>query len=182
MTHRPGNDDGDDVDRREDDHDRVVRRFESRDESAVRRLHELALREAGTDPTDVPGTQDLGWIRAAYLDPGGEFLVAERDDRVVAMGGVVIDADVAEVFRVAVHPDHQREGHGSAVMRGLEDAARARGVDRIVLTTARRQDAATDFYPARGYVETGRERQGEYELIHFEKRLTPRDGGGTRDR
>lgn len=157
--------------------DAVLRRYRPGDADAVRRLHERALREAGTDPGDVPGTRDLRWIEAAYVDPGGEFLVVELDGTdesgggVVAMGGLVVDGAVGELFRVAVHPDHQREGYGSAVMQGLEDAARESGVERLVLTTAARQQAATAFYPARGYTRTGRERHGDYQLLRFEKRL-----------
>ncbi|MFB6150538.1 MAG: GNAT family N-acetyltransferase [Haloarculaceae archaeon] len=165
------------------DAEAVVRRYEPADEAAVRRVHERALLDAGTDPADVPGTADLGWIEAAYVEPGGEFLVAEADGEVVATGGLVVDdrggsggddADdpvEGELFRLAVDPDHQREGYGTAVLDGLEAAARERGVDRLALTTARRQAAATEFYPARGYERVGRERHGEYELIRFEKRL-----------
>jgi ribosomal protein S18 acetylase RimI-like enzyme len=151
--------------------DPVVRRYESGDEAAVQRVFRRAMCEAGTDPTDVPGTQDLGWIEAAYLETGGEFLVVEVGDEVVATGGLLVESDVGELFRVAVDPDHQREGHGSRLLAALEDAARERGVERMVLTTAQRQDAAVDFYPDHGYEQTGHDRYGEYRLRHFAKRL-----------
>jgi GNAT superfamily N-acetyltransferase len=149
----------------------VVRRYEPGDERAVQDVFERAMREAGTDPADVPGTRDLGWIEAAYIDPGGEFLVVEVDGEVVATGGLVVDRDVAELFRVAVDPDHQREGHGSRLLGALEDAARDRGVERVVLTTARRQSSAVAFYPQYGYELTGEDRHGEYRLRHYAKRL-----------
>mgnify|MGYP000510097723 CR=1 FL=1 len=151
--------------------DPVVRRYGTGDETAIRRVFERAMRAAGTDPTDVPGTQDLDWIEAAYLDTGGEFLVVETDGEVVATGGLAVDGDVGELFRVAVDPDHQRAGHGSRLLAALEDAARERGVERIVLTTALRQDAAVDFYTDHGYEQTGRDRHGEYRLFHFTRRL-----------
>jgi N-acetylglutamate synthase-like GNAT family acetyltransferase len=151
--------------------DPVVRRYESGDETAVKRVFRRAMRDAGTDPADVPGTRDLDWIEAAYLDTGGEFLVVDVDGEVVATGGLAVDGDVAELFRVAVDPSHQRTGHGSRLLGALEDAARERGVERIVLTTAQRQDAATDFYPDHGYEQTGRDRHGEYRLRHYAKRL-----------
>jgi len=149
----------------------LVRRYESGDQAAVQRVFRRAMREAGTDPTDVPGTRDLDWIEAAYLDTGGEFLVVEVGGEVVATGGLAVDGDVGELFRVAVDPDHQRAGHGSRLLAALEDAARERGVERMVLTTARRQDAAVDFYLGHGYDQTGRDRYGEYRLRHYAKRL-----------
>jgi len=149
----------------------VVRRYRPDDETAIRRVFERAMRAAGTDPTDVPGTQDLDWIEAAYLDTGGEFLVVEVGGAVVATGGLAVDGDVAELFRVAVDPDHQRAGHGSGLLAALEDAARDRGAQRMVLTTALRQDAAVDFYTDHGYEQTGHDRHGEYRLRHYAKRL-----------
>jgi N-acetylglutamate synthase-like GNAT family acetyltransferase len=149
----------------------VVRRYRPDDEAAIRRVFERAMRAAGTDPADVPGTQDLGWIEAAYLDTGGEFLVVEADGEVVATGGLAVDGDLAELFRVAVDPDHQRAGHGSRLLVALEDAARERGAERMVLTTALRQDAAVDFYHDHGYEQTGHDRHGEYRLRHYAKRF-----------
>jgi ribosomal protein S18 acetylase RimI-like enzyme len=151
--------------------DPVVRRYEPDDEATVKRVFRRAMHDAGTDPRDVPGTQDLGWIERAYLDHGGEFLVVEVGDEVVATGGLAVDGGVGELFRVAVDPNHQRAGHGSRLLTALEDAARERGVERLVLTTAQRQDAAVDFYPDHGYEQTGRDRHGEYRLRHYAKCL-----------
>jgi GNAT superfamily N-acetyltransferase len=55
--------------------DARLRQFDRRDADAVWTLHERALRDAGTDPNDVPGTDDLQRIEAAYLGSGGDFLV-----------------------------------------------------------------------------------------------------------
>jgi len=149
----------------------VVRRYEPGDEAAIRDVFERAMREAGTDPADIPGTRDLEWVEAAYVETGGEFLVVEVGGEVVAIGGLVVDGDVAELFRIAVDPAHQREGHGSRLLAALEDAARERGAERVVLTTASRQESAVAFYPKHGYEQTGSDRDGEYRLRHYEKRL-----------
>jgi GNAT superfamily N-acetyltransferase len=160
-----------------------VRRFESADREAVLALHRRALREAGTDPADVPGTDDLRAVRETYVAPGGEFLVVECDDAIIAMGGLRVDTPacaereeatddaVGELLRMRVDPDHQREGYGSAILDALETAAHERGLDRLTLTTARRQTAATEFYPANGYAYVGEESFGEYDLLRFEKSL-----------
>jgi ribosomal protein S18 acetylase RimI-like enzyme len=55
-----------------------LRRYDPRDGDAVRHLHRIALRDAGTDPADVPGTADLRRIGAIYLDGDGDFVVGVR--------------------------------------------------------------------------------------------------------
>lgn len=90
--------------------DLTLRPYDPRDAEAVWTLHEWALSDAGTDPADVPGTDDLRRVESAYLDTGGAFLVGvvpadsastesensvgrrppeTVDGRLVAMGGFV---------------------------------------------------------------------------------------------
>jgi ribosomal protein S18 acetylase RimI-like enzyme len=167
-----------------------LRRYEPRDREAVWTLHRTALREAGSNPEDVPDNDDIRDIEANYLDAGGEFLVVEvgegdgsgedaggdSDREVVAMGGLAVEgvdipADAGELLRIAVDPDHQREGYGDRVVAGLEEAARERGLDRVSLWTAQRQRSAVRFYRSRGYEGADHRTEGEYELIRFEKAL-----------
>ena len=152
--------------------DVLIRRFEPADSDAVLTLDERAMRGEGTDPEDIPDIDDLHRIEETYLDSGGEFLVAETGGRVVAMGGLAIDGDQAELLRIRVDPDHQREGVGSRLLARLETVARERGVERLVAETARRQGAATEFYPAHGFEEQSRRSFEDYELIEFEKQLS----------
>lgn len=149
----------------------MLRRYRPGD--PVAEIHRRALRAAGTDPDDVPGGDDVANVEGAYLETGGEFIVAEADGEVVAAGGYrPQDEETVELFRVAVAPDRQREGHGARLVAGLEERARADGYERVVLETAERQRAAVSFYPSLGYEETGRRRVGEYELVTFEKSLS----------
>jgi GNAT superfamily N-acetyltransferase len=168
-----------------------LRRYDPRDREAVLVLHERALRDAGTDPDDVPGTDDLRAIEARYLAAGGEFLVGvdpddadaprTTDGALVAMGGYLPTEvghdderdvpDAAELHRMRVAPSRQRQGLGTALLAELEARARADGFERLLATTAARQRASTRFYPARGYREVDRSRSGAYELVHYEKEL-----------
>mgnify|MGYP000740105955 CR=1 FL=1 len=160
----------------------TVRRYEPGDRDAVGSLHRTALREAGTNPADVPDTDDLRDVESNYLDTGGEFLVVEgalggrHAGEILAMGGLAVEGegippDAGELLRIAVDPGHQGSGYGSAILAGLEDAARERGLDRLFLWTAQRQRAAVSFYQSRGYEGTDHRTEGEYELIRFEKAL-----------
>jgi GNAT superfamily N-acetyltransferase len=154
-----------------------VRPYRPADRERVLALHERAIRAAGTPPEKLPDTSDLDDIEAAYPDAGGAFLVGEFKGEIVAIGGLVPVADVpdepgrtAELKRMRVAPDHQGRGFGGALLGALEDAARDRSFDQLVLDTAERQGSAP-FYRSRGYRETGRRQWREFELIAFEKRL-----------
>jgi ribosomal protein S18 acetylase RimI-like enzyme len=90
----------------------------------------------------LPGTGPVccgGWRRHA---------AATIDARDV---GVLHPGD-AEIKRMWVDPAHRRRGLASAVLAGLEDAARAAGCGRTVLETGTEQPEALAFYRARGYV------------------------------
>lgn len=171
------------------------RRFQPEDSAAVRRLHEWAMREAGTDPDDIPGTADLQDIERCYLDVGGDFLVgispkqieelSTTDGSVVAMGGFLPcgegHADErsvpggAELHRMRVAPRYQGKGYGRMLLDELEQHIRAAGFDPILATTAARQQRAVWLYRSARYQEVKRSAFGEYELVHFEKQIGSTD-------
>jgi GNAT superfamily N-acetyltransferase len=150
----------------------TVRRYQPWDADAVRRLNERVLRAAGTDPADIPHPDDIEDVQGAYLDTGGEFLIAEHDGDAVGIGGLRVDGTEGELFRMRVALDCQRQGVGTALLAALEDAARERGVEVLRAKTAQRQSAAVSFYPNNGYERVGTSTRGEeYTLIHFQKEL-----------
>jgi ribosomal protein S18 acetylase RimI-like enzyme len=159
-----------------------LRPVESADAEWVRAVYERAMRDADAY---LPGADhaDLDAPAAAYAN--GAFLVGETDGEIVATGGIRpvdvasevagdgADAATVEMKRVAVHPAFQGEGHGRAVVRALEAAARDRGTARVVLETGAEQVAAQGLYEALGYERTGRVSYagGEVVGIRYERRL-----------
>lgn len=80
------------------------------------------------------------------------FLVAFDGDEAIACGGLrPIDDTYGEVKRMYVLPNRRGSGVSTAVLRALEDAARSRGWDRLVLETGERQPDAIRFYEREGY-------------------------------
>mgnify|MGYP000232196520 CR=1 FL=1 len=175
-----------------------LRRYDPRDSDAVWQLHERAMRAAGTDPSDIPGTDDLRTIESSYPDAGGDFVVGicdadstaaalpeTFDGALVTMGGFLPSEaghddertvpDAAELHRMRTAPAHQGQGFGRQLLGALERRATAAGFERALATTARRQQRAVAFYRAAGYREVDRSTFGEYELVHFEKLLDGRD-------
>lgn len=166
------------------------------DADALLALDEWALRDAGTDPADVPGSEDLGSVQEAYLDAGGDFVVGTvpagdagldsghtpplvGDRCLVAMGGYLPTeagyddersvTGAAELHRMRVAPTHQGRGYGRALLAELEARAVDAGFGLLLATTAARQRRAVAFYPSAGYTEVGRSTHEGYELVHFEK-------------
>ncbi|ERG88607.1 MAG: acetyltransferase [halophilic archaeon J07HX5] len=172
------------------------RRYQPADADAVWQLHEWALRDAGTDPTDLPGVDDLRTIEQTYFDrdPPGAFIVGivppttttdadilqTTDGCVVAMGGLLPSnagyddertvADAAELHRMRVAPSYQRNGYGRRLLIALEHRAQGR-FDRLLATTADRQTAAVELYTSAEYERVGTSTYDEYQLVHFEKDL-----------
>ncbi|MDS0220806.1 GNAT family N-acetyltransferase [Haloarcula sp. S1AR25-5A] len=168
------------------------RPYDDRDADAVWTLHEWAIRETGNDPSDIPGLADLKNVEERYLATGGDFIVGvvpDADDALpqtfdgglAAMGGFLPNEvghedertvpGAAELHRMRVAPSQQRHGYGRVLLHKLEQQVAEQGYELLLATTAQSQAAAVAFYQDEGYDEVARSRQGEYELVHFEKRL-----------
>jgi ribosomal protein S18 acetylase RimI-like enzyme len=131
----------------------------------------LPLAEADEPPANFP---DLADITGRYIDCGGDFLIAEEDGHLVAMGSIrPNNAEQAEVNNIRVHPATRRRGFGRAVMSALEDSARRRGFRQLHLDTATNQPEAVAFYRCLGYEEVGRETRPDWTwtLVYFVKDL-----------
>ena len=103
---------------------------------------------------------ELATDERALLSPHsarGVFLLARRDGRAVACGGVLAcpttdgGPDAAEVRRIYVAPEERGSGAARALMARLEREAARMGFARLVLHTGDRQTRAIRFYEALGY-------------------------------
>jgi len=89
------------------------------------------------------------------------FVVAYRDFVPVGCGALRrLDVSTAELKRMYVTPAARGEGIGGAVLESLEAEARKLGIQRLVLETGTRQDAALRLYRRSGFREV--ELFGEY--------------------
>lgn len=143
-----------------------VRDAVAADAEAIRGVHARAIRELGT--AAYTSEQVEAWAAGCEsADYEGairdlEFLVAERDDRVVGFGSLTWDSPEeyeaavdAELTAVYVEPSGTRQGVGSAIYDELERRARRREVGVLGLSASRN---AVPFYEALGY-----ERVREYD-------------------
>lgn len=106
----------------------------------------------------------------------GVMLVAWIDSEAVACGILrPLDADVAEIKRLFVMPEHRGKGLARALMAELEITASRLGHGIIRLENGTLQPAAIALYQKLNYRRI--ERFGDYASdpmsVCFEKRLTP---------
>lgn len=162
-----------------------IRRFRSSEGARVRELNRAAMVETPEWVADGPDA-DLRGIEQTYLVDDSEFLVGDRDGRIVAMGAytpadawkgkyVDIDQRTAELTRMRVEPEWQGRGIGTEVYDELARRARADGYRRFVLDTGVENDAAREFYERLGFQcvreVTLQYRGATVELVLYEKRI-----------
>ncbi|MFH7320401.1 ribosomal protein S18-alanine N-acetyltransferase [Desulfurivibrio sp. D14AmB] len=129
-------------------------------------LSEVTIREMVE--SDLPTVADLegeegagGWtlaqLAAEFARPGGWRLVAldSSSGQVVSyiIGGQVLDE--AEIFRLRVARDHRRRGIAAALLLGLEQLLRRRGVGRCFLEVRAGNQAALTLYAKAGFARRG---------------------------
>jgi len=141
------------------------------DVAAVRQLVQAAY---GHYPpilgvTPAPLTADYAGLVAA-----GQVHVAEQDGSVVGVLVLEAYADHLLVENVAVAPDAQGQGVGSALLALAEHEAAGRGLTELRLFTHERMTDNLAYYPRRGYVETHRTDDGGFHRVHFAKSLDVR--------
>jgi len=67
---------------------------------------------------------------------------------------ITVEGSAVYVLELAVHPDRQREGHGSALVEWLCERFRSR--ERLRLTVAVTNDRARQFYRYHGFEQVDR--------------------------
>ncbi len=95
------------------------------------------------------------------LDGALDFLVAERDRRVVGYVVAVRAADEAEILNLCVAPAARRSGTGRALVRAILRRVAALGARAAYLEVRDSNHAARRLYEAEGFAPVGR-RRGYY--------------------
>ena len=152
-----------------------IRRYRKCDQEEVWALHNRALEEAGAHAGNGPWDDDLRHIREVYLNDGGEFIVGIHEGRLVALGALKrISGERAEIKRMRVHPQFQSRGYGREILQRLESRANELGYVTLRLDTTAQQLAAQRLYTQSGYAEIERTKVSHFDVIFYEKSLSPR--------
>ena len=105
----------------------------------------------------------------ALIAAGQVWLAVDPD----LVGVIVLDhqADHLQIDNVAVAPERQGSGVGTALLDFAEDRARALGVAELRLFTHALMTENQAFYARRGYVQTGRTVDDGFDRVFFAKPL-----------
>ena len=132
-----------------------IRICQEEDEQAVIALWNLVL------PDSAPHNDPAVAIRKKLAVDRDLFLVAVMEERVVGtvMGGY--DGHRGWIYSVAVDPNHQRQGIGSAMLRHVEEALIERGCLKVNLQVRASNAAVIAFYAKLGYAVEERVSMGK---------------------
>ena len=124
-----------------DVHIRECRRYDVPD---VLGLWQMA--ETTASVTDTPDD-----VRRALDSPATQFLVAEDTGMIVGTVIGSFDGWRGNIYKMAVHPDHRRQGVARALLAGLEGFFDAQDVKRITALVETAHPWAVGFWEAVGY-------------------------------
>ena len=89
---------------------------------------------------------------AAYIDPGGQILIAELDGRPVGCVALMPDgAGACELSKMAVSPDLRGRGAGRTLLTVAIGYARRMGAQSVFLGSSRKLQDAVHLYEAVGF-------------------------------
>ncbi len=111
--------------------------------------------------TDVPAVaaieasvQEFPWTSGNFADglkAGYSGWVAHRHGNVIGFSMTLFGPDLAHLLVLAVSPEAQREGVGSALIRHCEKEARARSLPALLLEVRPSNAQALSFYRRHGF-------------------------------
>ncbi|MDE4542503.1 ribosomal protein S18-alanine N-acetyltransferase [Thermoanaerobacterium sp. R66] len=90
------------------------------------------------------------------------YIVAEVDGKVAGYGGFWVVVDEGHITNIAVHPDFRGQGVGSAIVEGLIELAKTKGITSMTLEVRESNLVAQSLYKKYGFRPVGK-RRGYYQ-------------------
>jgi ribosomal protein S18 acetylase RimI-like enzyme len=123
----------------------VIRAARAGDVVAVLGLWSLARSVHASRPDSTQGVERL------LSERPGALLVAERDDAIIGTLIAASDGWRGNMYRLAVAPEHRRQGVALALVREGERRLRTDGIVRITALVAHDDDVARGLWATAGY-------------------------------
>ncbi|WP_293032625.1 GNAT family N-acetyltransferase [Natronococcus sp.] len=100
-------------------------------------------------------------LERALSEPGTAVLVAEADGEIAGFAHGVVQGEEGDVLRMYVHPDHQREGIGTALHERLREDLEDFNMSWMRAIDLASNEGGRTFYEELGFEQTG---EGEVEI------------------
>ncbi|GGD87593.1 GNAT family N-acetyltransferase [Paenibacillus nasutitermitis] len=121
-----------------------VRAFQLSDYRSVTQLLETVLSAECYELTMEAFGRQLSWDSELVL-------VAAINDEVAGIVIGTIDNNNGYYYRIAVHPDYQRQGIGKSLIRGLKQRFEQRNVSKIMISADEHNEPILSLYESLGY-------------------------------
>jgi GNAT superfamily N-acetyltransferase len=131
----------------------IVEARSPEDYAAAKAMIQDYARWLGVDLEFQNFSHELATLATMYGPPRGAMLLAREGDAVVGCAGLrELEADVAEMKRMFVPPEHRGRGIGRLLLEAFCAKARELGYKAVRLDTVGRLDVATAMYRRHGFV------------------------------
>ncbi|TYP70633.1 GNAT family N-acetyltransferase [Paenibacillus methanolicus] len=124
-----------------------VRSFQLSDYRPVTQLLETVLSEECYELTMEAFARQLSWDSELVL-------VAAEEDEIIGMIIGTIDNNRGYYYRIAVHPNYQRQGVGKKLIQSLRGRFEQRNVAKILITADEHNEPILSLYESLGYATT----------------------------
>ncbi|EOD00407.1 ribosomal protein S18-alanine N-acetyltransferase [Caldisalinibacter kiritimatiensis] len=100
------------------------------------------------------------WSRNAFITEVGKntlayYVVAVKDKKVVAYGGLWFVVDEGHITNIAVHPDYRGLGIGNVIVEELIRVCEERKLSRMTLEVRKSNNIAQSLYKKYGFESKG---------------------------
>lgn len=123
------------------------------------RVRQIQEKNGSSFFADIYESQaDLLGLQEYYINGGGNFFIARTPDgQLKGFVGLRNDGDgKAKLKRMAVLPEYEGQGTGTALVNEVIDWARTNGFSKISLRTRERENAREFIYLKAGFRDVGR--------------------------
>lgn len=101
----------------------------------------------------------LPWSKQSYISElknnFANYLVCDYEGQVAGYGGIWVVFEEAHITNIAIATDYRGTGMGKALMLELENVARTKKAQRILLEVRPTNNTARHMYKGLGYIDTG---------------------------
>ncbi len=133
-----------------------IREFTLSDQPGINKLQEEFMVEFFPELADDPGqfewNADIYNIDESYVKNGGKVWVAEIDNYIAGFGGFrLVNPGIAEIKRVRINSRHRSKGLGNSIISQIEYYCKGVAIQKILVDTDDRFEAAKAMYTNLGY-------------------------------